>query len=83
MESLREPNSNVQRPSKQEGFLLKRRKWPMKGWHKVNFLFLIYLISYGQSFLFLVSEGHRISSPLYILYILRPLKTVARDIIRI
>ncbi|TSO05457.1 Oxysterol-binding protein-related protein 6 [Bagarius yarrelli] len=36
MESLREPNGNVQKPSKHEGFLLKRRKWPMKGWHKMK-----------------------------------------------
>lgn len=26
----------MQEPSKQEGILLKRRKWPMKGWHKVS-----------------------------------------------
>lgn len=35
VESLREATSNVQNPNRQEGFLLKKRKWPMKGWHKV------------------------------------------------
>uniref|UniRef100_A0A672ZCF5 Oxysterol-binding protein n=1 Tax=Sphaeramia orbicularis TaxID=375764 RepID=A0A672ZCF5_9TELE len=25
-----------QEPQKQEGYMLKRRKWPMKGWHKVK-----------------------------------------------
>ncbi|EOA93018.1 39S ribosomal protein L10, mitochondrial, partial [Anas platyrhynchos] len=23
-------------PLRQEGFLLKKRKWPLKGWHKVG-----------------------------------------------
>ena len=26
----------MQEPESQEGYLLKRRKWPMKGWHKVR-----------------------------------------------
>uniref|UniRef100_A0A8C7LFC4 Oxysterol-binding protein n=1 Tax=Oncorhynchus kisutch TaxID=8019 RepID=A0A8C7LFC4_ONCKI len=28
---------NVQEPQKQDGYMLKRRKWPMKGWHKRYF----------------------------------------------
>uniref|UniRef100_A0A6Q2YUQ5 Oxysterol-binding protein n=1 Tax=Esox lucius TaxID=8010 RepID=A0A6Q2YUQ5_ESOLU len=34
VEGLRGGHSNVQEPQKQEGYMLKRRKWPMKGWHK-------------------------------------------------
>lgn len=26
----------TQEPQKQEGCLLKKRKWPLKGWHKVG-----------------------------------------------
>lgn len=36
VEGLRGGFSNVLEPQKQEGFMLKRRKWPMKGWHKVS-----------------------------------------------
>uniref|UniRef100_W5JZ04 Oxysterol-binding protein-related protein 3 n=1 Tax=Astyanax mexicanus TaxID=7994 RepID=W5JZ04_ASTMX len=36
VEGLRGGLGNVQEPEKQEGFMLKRRKWPMKGWHKVG-----------------------------------------------
>lgn len=36
IEGLRGFSANVQEPDRQEGFLLKRRKWPMKGWHKVS-----------------------------------------------
>ncbi|XP_062322746.1 oxysterol-binding protein-related protein 3 isoform X1 [Osmerus eperlanus] len=39
VEGLRGGLANVQEPQKQEGFMLKRRKWPMKGWHK-RFFFL-------------------------------------------
>uniref|UniRef100_A0A8K9UVA2 Oxysterol-binding protein n=1 Tax=Oncorhynchus mykiss TaxID=8022 RepID=A0A8K9UVA2_ONCMY len=34
VEGLRGGHSNVQEPQKQDGYMLKRRKWPMKGWHK-------------------------------------------------
>ncbi|XP_040208818.1 oxysterol-binding protein-related protein 3 isoform X1 [Rana temporaria] len=37
VEGLRGSNSCTQEPQKQEGFLLKRRKWPLKGWHKRYF----------------------------------------------
>ncbi|XP_060760991.1 oxysterol-binding protein-related protein 3a isoform X2 [Neoarius graeffei] len=49
MESLREPKGNLQKPSKQEGFLLKRRKWPMKGWHKRYFLLERGILMYGKT----------------------------------
>jgi len=35
VEGLRGGVSCVLEPQKQEGYMLKRRKWPMKGWHKV------------------------------------------------
>jgi len=35
VEDLRGLTENIQEPEKQEGLLLKKRKWPMKGWHKV------------------------------------------------
>ncbi|KAM4688494.1 oxysterol-binding protein-related protein 3 isoform 1-T1 [Discoglossus pictus] len=37
VEGLRGSSSFVQEPQRQEGFLLKRRKWPLKGWHKRYF----------------------------------------------
>uniref|UniRef100_A0A8C7LHM3 Oxysterol-binding protein n=1 Tax=Oncorhynchus kisutch TaxID=8019 RepID=A0A8C7LHM3_ONCKI len=37
VEGLRGGHSNVQEPQKQDGYMLKRRKWPMKGWHKRYF----------------------------------------------
>uniref|UniRef100_A0A8C7L8H7 Oxysterol-binding protein n=1 Tax=Oncorhynchus kisutch TaxID=8019 RepID=A0A8C7L8H7_ONCKI len=36
VEGLRGGHSNVQEPQKQDGYMLKRRKWPMKGWHKIE-----------------------------------------------
>ncbi|XP_075900052.1 oxysterol-binding protein-related protein 3-like isoform X2 [Nelusetta ayraudi] len=38
VEGLRGAATSIQEPSRQEGILLKRRKWPMKGWHKRYFL---------------------------------------------
>lgn len=35
VEGLRGGFGSVLEPQKQEGYMLKRRKWPMKGWHKV------------------------------------------------
>uniref|UniRef100_H3A5L1 Oxysterol-binding protein n=1 Tax=Latimeria chalumnae TaxID=7897 RepID=H3A5L1_LATCH len=34
VEGLRGGMSNIQEPLKHEGYLLKKRKWPLKGWHK-------------------------------------------------
>lgn len=36
LEGLRAGVSPVLEPPKHEGYMLKRRKWPMKGWHKVH-----------------------------------------------
>uniref|UniRef100_A0A8C9W3A3 Oxysterol-binding protein n=1 Tax=Scleropages formosus TaxID=113540 RepID=A0A8C9W3A3_SCLFO len=49
VEGLRGGISNVQEPQKQEGFLLKRRKWPMKGWHKRYFLLDKGILKYAKS----------------------------------
>ncbi|XP_017337514.1 oxysterol-binding protein-related protein 3a isoform X2 [Ictalurus punctatus] len=49
MESLQEPKGNVQKPNKQEGFLLKKRKWPMKGWHKRYFILEGGILMYGKT----------------------------------
>lgn len=37
VEGLRGSTSCTQEPQKKEGFLLKKRKWPLKGWHKRYF----------------------------------------------
>ncbi|XP_016893645.1 oxysterol-binding protein-related protein 3 isoform X2 [Cynoglossus semilaevis] len=37
VEGLRGGFGNVMEPQKQEGYMLKKRKWPMKGWHKRYF----------------------------------------------
>ncbi|XP_070097431.1 oxysterol-binding protein-related protein 6 isoform X33 [Equus przewalskii] len=36
IEGLKIGQTNVQRPDKHEGFMLKKRKWPLKGWHKIQ-----------------------------------------------
>ena len=36
LEGLRDGQRCVDKPEKYQGFLMKRRKWPMKGWHKVS-----------------------------------------------
>uniref|UniRef100_A0A8D0H7A5 Uncharacterized protein n=1 Tax=Sphenodon punctatus TaxID=8508 RepID=A0A8D0H7A5_SPHPU len=36
VEGLRGVINCTQEPDRQEGFLLKKRKWPLKGWHKVG-----------------------------------------------
>lgn len=39
-----------QLPEKMEGFLLKKRKWPLKGWHKVCLLSIyLYINHYKQN----------------------------------
>lgn len=35
IEGLKIGQTNVQKPDRHEGFMLKKRKWPLKGWHKV------------------------------------------------
>lgn len=36
VEGLRGEMTYTQEPPAQKGFLLKKRKWPLKGWHKVR-----------------------------------------------
>ncbi|XP_053182507.1 oxysterol-binding protein-related protein 3 [Scomber japonicus] len=48
VEGLRRGFSNVLEPQKQEGFMLKRRKWPMKGWHKRYFSLDKGILKYGK-----------------------------------
>ncbi|XP_036422875.1 oxysterol-binding protein-related protein 3a [Colossoma macropomum] len=49
VKDLQEATSNVQKPGKQEGFLLKKRKWPMKGWHKRYFLLEKGILMYAKT----------------------------------
>jgi len=39
----------VQKPANFEGILLKRRNWPMKGWHKRYFILSDGILTYGKS----------------------------------
>lgn len=48
VEGLRGSFSSVLEPQKQEGFMLKRRKWPMKGWHKRYFFLDKGILKYGK-----------------------------------
>ncbi|XP_071388911.1 oxysterol-binding protein-related protein 3 isoform X2 [Centroberyx affinis] len=48
VEGLRGGFSDVQQPQKQEGYMLKRRKWPMKGWHKRYFFLDKGILKYGK-----------------------------------
>ncbi|KAM4580761.1 oxysterol-binding protein-related protein 3 isoform 2-T3 [Odontesthes bonariensis] len=48
VEGLRGGFSCVLEPQKQEGYMLKRRKWPMKGWHKRYFFLDKGVLKYGK-----------------------------------
>uniref|UniRef100_A0A3Q3LX00 Oxysterol-binding protein n=1 Tax=Labrus bergylta TaxID=56723 RepID=A0A3Q3LX00_9LABR len=48
VEGLRGGFSSVLEPQKQEGYLLKKRKWPMKGWHKRYFFLDKGILKYGK-----------------------------------
>ncbi|XP_047216959.1 oxysterol-binding protein-related protein 3 isoform X1 [Girardinichthys multiradiatus] len=48
VEGLRGGIGNVLEPQKQEGYMLKRRKWPMKGWHKRYFFLDKGILKYGK-----------------------------------
>ncbi|KAM6909857.1 oxysterol-binding protein-related protein 3 isoform 2-T2 [Xenentodon cancila] len=48
VDGLRGGFSSVLEPQKQEGYMLKRRKWPMKGWHKRFFLLDKGILKYGK-----------------------------------
>jgi len=49
IEGYRDPNMRVQKPANYEGILLKRRNWPMKGWHKRYFILADGILTYGKS----------------------------------
>uniref|UniRef100_A0A8C9YEF6 Oxysterol-binding protein n=1 Tax=Sander lucioperca TaxID=283035 RepID=A0A8C9YEF6_SANLU len=48
VEGLRGAPASMQEPDRQEGFLLKRRKWPMKGWHKRFFVLEKGILKYAK-----------------------------------
>ncbi|XP_063041424.1 oxysterol-binding protein-related protein 3a isoform X2 [Engraulis encrasicolus] len=49
VEGLRGVLGNAQLPDAIEGVLLKKRKWPMKGWHKRFFLLERGILKYGKT----------------------------------
>jgi hypothetical protein len=49
IEGYRDSNLKVNKPHNHEGILLKRRNWPMKGWHKRYFILADGILSYGKS----------------------------------
>uniref|UniRef100_A0A8C2IXT5 Oxysterol-binding protein n=1 Tax=Cyprinus carpio TaxID=7962 RepID=A0A8C2IXT5_CYPCA len=49
VEDLRGLTGNIQKPVKQEGLMLKKRKWPMKGWHKRYFLLERGILTYAKT----------------------------------
>uniref|UniRef100_A0A8C6TPK5 Oxysterol-binding protein n=1 Tax=Neogobius melanostomus TaxID=47308 RepID=A0A8C6TPK5_9GOBI len=49
IEGLKIGQSNVLRPDKYEGFMLKKRKWPLKGWHKRFFVMDNGILKYSKS----------------------------------
>ncbi|CAL9691072.1 unnamed protein product [Knipowitschia caucasica] len=48
VEGLRGAPVSIQEPGRQQGFLLKRRKWPMKGWHKRFFVLEKGIMKYAK-----------------------------------
>uniref|UniRef100_A0A672GCL7 Oxysterol-binding protein n=1 Tax=Salarias fasciatus TaxID=181472 RepID=A0A672GCL7_SALFA len=48
VEGLRGAPASMQEPDRQQGFLLKRRKWPMKGWHKRFFVLEKGILRYAK-----------------------------------
>ncbi|XP_076826822.1 oxysterol-binding protein-related protein 3 isoform X2 [Brachyhypopomus gauderio] len=49
VEGLRGCGGDIQQPEKQEGYMLKKRKWPMKGWHKRYFILDKGILKYAKS----------------------------------
>ncbi|KAJ8255878.1 hypothetical protein COCON_G00197420 [Conger conger] len=49
IEGLKIGQTSVLRPDKHEGFMLKRRKWPLKGWHKRFFVLDNGILKYSKS----------------------------------
>uniref|UniRef100_A0A3Q3VS04 Oxysterol-binding protein n=1 Tax=Mola mola TaxID=94237 RepID=A0A3Q3VS04_MOLML len=48
VEGLKGVLASMQEPDRQEGFLLKKRKWPMKGWHKRYFVLERGILTYTK-----------------------------------
>ncbi|KAH0510976.1 Oxysterol-binding protein-related protein 6 [Microtus ochrogaster] len=49
IEGLKIGQTNVQKPDRHEGFMLKKRKWPLKGWHKRFFVLDNGLLKYSKA----------------------------------
>ncbi|XP_031414992.1 oxysterol-binding protein-related protein 6 isoform X2 [Clupea harengus] len=49
IEGLKIGQTNVLRPDRHEGFMLKKRKWPLKGWHKRFFVLDNGMLKYSKS----------------------------------
>ncbi|KAM5152363.1 oxysterol-binding protein-related protein 6 isoform 4-T4 [Mantella aurantiaca] len=49
IEGLKIGQTSVQKPEKYEGFMLKKRKWPLKGWHKRFFVLENGILKYSKS----------------------------------
>ncbi|XP_072435227.1 oxysterol-binding protein-related protein 6 isoform X2 [Chiloscyllium punctatum] len=49
IEGLKIGQTNVQKPDKHEGFMLKKRKWPLKGWHKRFFILDNGMLKYSKA----------------------------------
>ncbi|XP_077600033.1 oxysterol-binding protein-related protein 3-like isoform X2 [Stigmatopora nigra] len=48
VEGLKGGPAMMEQPEPQQGFLLKRRKWPMKGWHKRYFVLEKGILKYAK-----------------------------------
>ncbi|KAL1785759.1 oxysterol-binding protein-related 6 isoform X10 [Sigmodon hispidus] len=49
IEGLKIGQTNVQKPDRHEGFMLKKRKWPLKGWHKRFFVLDNGMLKYSKA----------------------------------
>ncbi|CAH1788055.1 unnamed protein product [Owenia fusiformis] len=49
IEGLKEGQTYQKKPRKFEGYLMKRRKWPMKGWHKRYFVLDSGIMTYAKT----------------------------------
>ncbi|XP_064598083.1 oxysterol-binding protein-related protein 6-like isoform X2 [Liolophura sinensis] len=49
IEGLRDGQKCADKPDKHEGYLMKKRKWPLKGWHKRYFVLDKGIITYAKS----------------------------------
>ncbi|XP_070185405.1 oxysterol-binding protein-related protein 3-like [Littorina saxatilis] len=49
LEGLKDGQKCAEKPERFQGFLMKRRKWPMKGWHKRFFVLEKGILTYAKS----------------------------------